>query len=164
MRFTDYWVGYCARLFLRCWVPDPISVMFQWTQLKTTCRHFNSTCNVLLFKKKVSNSYPFWKKNIQHKMLPNLKYSKIILYLFAGFARILFKLLRVPKGARNFDLTYLRAPWAVGIIIGYLSFSAIWYFLFKISWQNIHGEKSYRGWNYFSFELRCGHEVLLTIS
>ena len=40
-------------------------------------------------------------------------------------------LLRVPKGARNFDLIYLRAPWAVGIIIGYLSFSAKTYFLFK---------------------------------
>ena len=75
-----------------------------------------------------------------------------------------FELLRVPKGERNFDLTYLRAPWAVGIIIAYLSFSAIWYFLFKFSWKNIHGEKSYRGWNFFSFELRCGHEVLLTIS
>ena len=41
------------------------------------------------------------------------------------------ELLRVPKGEGNFDLTYLRAPWAVGIIIEYLGFSARWYFLLK---------------------------------
>ena len=52
----------------------------------------------------------------------SLGYRRVLLAL-AGSCKII--LLHVPKGERNFDLTYLRAPWAVGIIIAYLSFSAI---------------------------------------
>ena len=58
-RETDWWVGKWARVFLRCWMSDPR------IQLKSTCQHFNSTWNVILFKKKVASPYAS-KKNISN--------------------------------------------------------------------------------------------------
>ena len=54
------------------------------------------------------------------------------------------QLLPVPKGERNFKMTYLESYWELEGILPDLVFSAICHFFHQFLFQNFHSEKSYR--------------------
>ena len=67
-------------------------------------------------------------------------------------------LLPVPKGKRNFKMTYLEAQMELEGILADLAFSARVIFFHHFVFKNFDSEKSYLDFKSFSFELRCRSE------